>query len=263
MMIKIKKIIAIYRITDWLHYLGFVLMGFTLRTFHINVINFESLFLILFFSSLLLAYAYSLNDYFDEKSKKKYYLLPLVFSVALLPFLNFSQILLGIIFLVLVTLYSFKGISLMKFPVVSTLLNSVGFMLIFVMGYIAEGDITISGFIFFFLLFIYETVAQLIHEKVHLAADTEFGRKTSVFYLGNKLTPLIRAMLALTVPLSLFLLFETDFIFFVFACILFSLLFFIMAGKIDKKLRKRYKLAGIIVGLFFLLDYLLNILFVF
>jgi len=254
-----KKINTIYRITDWLHYLGFALMGFVLKVSHIDIINLKLLFFALVFSFLLLSYAYSLNDYFDEGKKKKYFLLPLIFSVALLPFLNFSQILLGAIFLALVTLYSFRGISLMKFPVVSTLTNSAGFMLIFAIGYATEEGVTILDLVFFFLLAIYQTVSQLIHERVHLKSDIESGRRTSVFYLREKLVLLLRMMLLFTFPLSLFLLFKTDFILFAVACMLFSLFFFIKVGEIDKKTRKRYKLAGIVVGLFFLADYFFNV----
>ncbi len=254
-----REINTIYRITDWLPFLGFALMGFALKVSHIDITNLKLLFFALIFSSLLLSYAYSLNDYFDKGKKKKYFLLPLIFSVASLSLLNFSQILLGAIFLVLVTLYSFRRISLMKFPVVCTLTNSVGFMLIFIIGYTTQGGVTILGLVFFLLLAIYQTVSQLIHEKVHLKSDIESGRRTSVFYLREKLISLLRIMLLFTFPLSLFLLFKTDFILFAIACMLFSLFFFIKVDEIDKKIRKRYKLAGIVVGLFFLLDCFFNV----
>lgn len=255
----LRKVNIAYRITDWGHYLGFALMGLLLKIQRIDAINLWLFVFILAVSSLLLAYAYSLNDYFDEHKNKKYFLVPLVFSVVLLFFLNFSQILLGAIFLILVTLYSLKKVSLVKFPIVCTLVNSVGFMLIFAIGYMAEGGITVSGLIFFLLLAVYQTVAQLIHEGVHLGEDIKAGRKTSVFYLREKSTPVLRAMLVLTLPLTLFLLLETDFILFAIACILFSLVFFIKINKPNKELRENYKLAGIIVGLFFLLDYFLLI----
>jgi len=122
-----------------------------------------------------------------------------------------------------------------------------------------EEGIAIFGVVFFLLLVIYETVAQLIHEKVHLDKDIESGRKTSVFYLQEKVILLIRGILILTFPLALFLLFKTDFILFAIACILFSIIFFIKVGKVNKNLRKRYKLAGVVVGLFFLLDYFFSI----
>ena len=257
-----QKFASIYRITDWLHYLGFVLMGFGLKITHIDIISLKSLISVLFFCALLLSYAYSLNDYFDEVKKKKYFLLPLISLTALLPFFNFSQILLGTIFLILVTLYSFRGISLMKFPITSTLSNSIGFILIFGIGYAAKEGIAILSLIFAFLLIIYQTISQLIHEKVHLEEDTAAGRKTSVFYLKERLAFCLRIMLLLTLPLAVFLLFRTDFFLFAFACILFSSFFFIKVSQIDKDLRKRYKLAGIIVGLFFLIDYFLEISFI-
>ncbi len=255
--IIMREINIIYRITDWLPFLGFALMGFALKISPVDIINLDFFLFVLILPSLLLSYAYSLNDYFDEKKKKKYFLLPLVFSLILLPLLNFDQILLGAMFLLLVTFYSFRGTSLLKFPVVSTLANSIGFMLIFAIGYAIEEGVTILGLVFFLLLVIYQTVSQLIHEKVHLKSDIESGRRTSVFYLRGKLTLCLRAVLLLTFPLALFLLFKTRFNLFAIACILFSLVFFIKVSQIDKNLRKSYKLAGIVVGLFFLLDYFL------
>ena len=254
-----RKINAIYRITDWLHYLGFALVGFTLKISRIDAVNFKLFFLILFFSSLLLAYAYSLNDYFDEGKNKKYFLLPLVFSLILLPFLNPNQIIWAIIFLVFFTLYSVKEISLSRLPVAGTLVNTFGFLSIFMIGYMTKEGIAVLGIVFFILLAIYQTVAQLIHEKVHLEEDTAAGRKTSVFYLKEKLTFLLRIMLLLTIPLALFLLLKTNFVLFAIACILFSLVFFVKADKVDRELRKRYKLVGMAAGIFFLLDYFFNI----
>ena len=251
------KINTVYRITDWLPFLGFALIGLFLKLSYFNITNLKALFFVLIFSSLLLSYAYSLNDYFDKNKKKKYFLLPLIFLVILLPFLNFTQILLGVMFLILVTLYSFRGIALMKFPIVSTLTNSIGFILIFFIGYVVDEGTTLLGLIFFLLLFIYQTISQLIHEKVHLREDMESGRKTSAFYLKERTSLFIRGMLILTFPLVLFLLLRTNFTFFAVACTLFSLIFLIKAGQTNKQLRKIYKLAGIIVGLFFLLDYFL------
>ena len=252
-----QKFASIYRITDWLHYLGFVLMGFFLKIYYVDMITLKLLLIALVFSSLLLSYAYSLNDYFDEGKKKKYFLLPLVFSVIFLTLLNTSQIIWAIIFLILFTFYSIKEVSLSKLPAAGTLINTFGFLSIFMMGYMIKEGTTILGLFFFLLLAVYQTVAQLIHEKVHLEEDMVAGRKTSAFYLQEKVTLLLRVMLLLTLPLIMFLLLETDFNLFAIACILFSLIFSIKVGKIDKNLRKRYKLAGLIAGLFFLMDYFL------
>lgn len=236
-------------------------MGFAIKISYVDITNLKLLFPALIFSFLLLSYAYSLNDYFDKGKKKKYFLLPLIFLVVPLPFLNFSQILSGVIALILATFYSLKGISLVKFPIVSTLVNSVNFMLIFIIGYMVKEGVTVLGLVFFLLLAIYQTVSQLIHEKVHLKADIIAGRRSLVFYLREKLASLLRMMLLFTFPLSLFLLFKTDFILFAIACMLFSLFFFIKVGEIDKNLRKRYKLAGVVVGLCFLLDYFFDVSF--
>ena len=253
------KINTIYRITDWLPFLGFALIGFLLKVSYIDITSLRHLFFILIFSSLLLSYAYSLNDYFDKGGKRKYFLLPLVFSVILLPFFNSGQILWIVIFFVLFTLYSLEWVALSKSPVVGTLINTIGFLSIFMIGHMTKEGIAMVGVIFLFLLSIYQTISQLIHEKVHLKEDIESGRKTSVFYLKEKTELFIKGMLILTLPLALFLLLRTNFIFFGIACILFSLFFLIKASQIDKQLRKTYKLDGMIVGLFFLLDYFLRI----
>ena len=237
-------------------------MGFVLKVSHIDIINLKLLFFALVFSFLLLSYAYSLNDYFDEGKKKKYFLLPLVFSIPLLPLFNPSQILWTIIFLLLFTFYSIKEVSLSKIPAVGTLINTFGFLSIFMIGHMVKEGVAILGLVFFLLLAVYQTVAQLIHEKVHLSADIELDRRTSVFYLQGKLVLFLRVMLLFTFPLSLFLLFKTGFNLFAIACILFSLIFFVKIREIDKNLRKRYKLAGIVVGLFFLLDYLFKASFI-
>ena len=122
-----NEILKIYRVKDWVHYAGYILFG-SLISGNINYTNF----LIAFF---MLAYAFSLNDYYDKKKKDKLFVLPLLFSFIFLPFLNYIQLFFYFSFIVIFTLYSLPSTYLEGRPLFSILTNSIGFLFIFLLPF--------------------------------------------------------------------------------------------------------------------------------
>lgn len=92
------KYLKIFRVREWLHYLGYVLLG-SLVSKNLNAINFA-------LGSAMLAYAFSINDYYDKKLKEKHFMLPLIASFISLSFLNELQHIFYFSFIALFTLSS-------------------------------------------------------------------------------------------------------------------------------------------------------------
>jgi len=243
------KIIEVYRIKDWYHYLGFVLIGFFLNS------SFDSrLFLLLLTCSFMLSYAFSFNDFWDN-GKKAYFVFPLFLSFLLFPFLNMMQILLASIFLFIVTIYSLKPIRLKAKPFLSSLCNGVGFTILFLLGYCLQ-SLDIKGLIFFMLFFCFNMVAQFIHEVVDLEEDKKNKDITTAVFLGEKNIKILShtfLWLAFFFALYLFILKLVNFLFLL-ATFFFTSFFSyrLVKDRIDSNLRKKYRSLGIITGLVYL-----------
>jgi len=248
------NIIEIYRIDEWWHYLGFIMIGFLLNSsFNLDLLKY------LLLGSFLLAYAYSLNDYYDKKTKK-YFILPLVLSLLFLTFLNFIQIILSLLFLIIFTLYSAKPIRFKSLPFVCTILNGIGFILLFFIGYFKTT--LISNNIFFFLpLFTLEIVAQLIHEIIHMKTDLKEKIKTTAILLKETKIKKICIIFLISTSIYAIILFMFDImrilttILLIFLSMYFSLR---IHHIINEKLRRDFKLYFIAWGLVVLIENCLN-----
>jgi len=236
-----------YRVKDWIHYLGYVLLGSSICK------NFSlSIFLL---ASLMLAYAYSFNEYFDKKLKRKFFVLPLLFSFLFLPFLNSLQLLIYFSFILLVTFYSLPLTYLEGKPILSTLSNSIGFLLIFLLPFTTlKKIIEFSNFLL--LLFLLNSAAQIIHEIVDYRKDKKIGKNTTAVILGIKNSIfLLRVTLLLTAITSLFLFFSLKIV--SISSFLFSSFFFLLSyKKIDNRFRRKFKHLGIVCGTFFLFQFI-------
>jgi 4-hydroxybenzoate polyprenyltransferase len=254
---SIKKISKIYRIQNWYHYLGFVILGFILK---------HSLGIAIFFNlslaGFLLAYAYSLNDFYDKKMKIRFFLFPLFYVLLVLIFFNVIQIIVSSLFLFVVTTYSSEPFRFKAKPFISSICNGIGFSLLFLLGYFYVPTIDLSGILFFLLLFSLGMIAQFIHEVVHMKKDKINKIITTTVFLGkNRVKKLFYFFLITAILITTWLFYlETVNLFFVFSIAFFTIFFIfkIMKKGVDESLRKKYKVFGIIVGIFCCLSLLIR-----
>lgn len=244
------SLFRIYRLFNWFYYLGFILIGFSIKSpLNIDIMK------LLFFGAFLLSYAYSFNDYYDKHEKKKFFILPLIFSFLFLSLFNIFQIIISLIFLIIVTFYSLHPFRWKAKPFISSLCNGIGFTLLFWLGY---STFDFIGLLFSLLLFSLEMVAQFIHEIVHMKEDIEDKIKTTAIFIGiKKIKSVCLLFLFISILLSLWLYtLEIVNIIFILATTIFSIYFIlrILIDKTGEKIRKEYRYFGIIIGIIYLLS---------
>jgi 4-hydroxybenzoate polyprenyltransferase len=243
-----KKFVEVYRVKHWYYYLGFILLGFSLVSpFNLGLLT------LLFLGAFLLAYAYSFNDFCDER-KKPYFIFPLALTILMLPFLNFSQLILALLFLFIVTVYSGRPLRLKAKPFLSSLCNGIGFSILFLLGYSVK-TLDSVALLFFLLFFSFNMIAQFVHEVVDLSEDKKNKIITTAVFLGEqniKKLCYFFLLLAFFLSLYLFCLNVLNILLF-FATALFVVFFIykIFNHKIDKKLRKEYRNLGVLLGLIY------------
>jgi 4-hydroxybenzoate polyprenyltransferase len=246
------NIIKFYRILNWYYYLGFILIGFSLK----SMLNIDIVKHVLF-GAFLLAYAFSLNDFYDNQQKKKFFVLPLIFSFLLLTFFNIFQIVLSIIFLIIVTFYSAYPFKWKEKPFISSICNGIGFTIIFLLGYFYMPNLNLDGILFALLFFSFNMVAQFIHEIIHLKEDRKQKIITTTVLYGEKRIKIFCNFFLIAstlITLYLFYLKILNILFVIFTMFFTILFMFEINRKIDDRLRKNYKLFGILTGgLYFIL----------
>jgi len=236
------RILNIFRVKDWIHYLGYTLIGSALAK-NFNIVN-------LIVTSFLLAYAYSFNDYYDKKQKKKYFLIPLIFYFILLPFLPTFSILVSLFFFILFTAYSHPKIWLEGQPYISTFSNSIGFTLLLLLPFQRATDV-FAYFPFLILIFLLNTAAQLLHEIVDYKEDKKINKITTTVKFGIRTSlTLFKLCLIVTLLLAILLLRKSPLI--SLSTIFFSLLF-LKIKKVNRKIRRKFKELGILVGIIYLI----------
>jgi 4-hydroxybenzoate polyprenyltransferase len=249
----LNDFIKIYRINNWFYYLGFVLLGANFqRAFSFPIVE-------LIISTFSLAYIFSINDYFDKNLKQKYFILPLFFLIPLFPILNNLQKIILLIFSFLFTLYSTKPPRLKSIPIIGTLLNGIGFSLLFLFGY---WYIPINfPLLFFLLLIVLNCTAQLIHEIVDLKEDRKNKIRTTAILLGVRLTKIaIICLLLCNIPVSLWMFANNEInLIFLFANLLFSvfIIYKLLITPVNKRFRILFRNCGIVTGTIWLLSLLM------
>jgi len=251
----LTNLIKIYRVGDWFHYIGFFILGYSLYQLNIDFLFFLQIVEV----SLMLSYAYSLNQFFDKKMAKKnmlFFLVPLFLALVLLVFFDMTKTILIIIFMVLVALYSIPKIKLKSLPMICSFSNNVGFSLLFLLG--ASNNLVSNLTIkFFFLLFFLQSAAQFIHEIAHFSEDKKEGLTTTAILFGkNQTKKAYSFFLVLASIVSLTFVDNTiSFLLLTIPTVLFSSYFILSANKIKiTELRKEYRFYGILIGSLFLLN---------
>lgn len=267
-MIKLKfieKIIQIfrnlftyYRVFDWVHFLGYVLLGVFLcipLKSNINILK------DILLGSILLAYAYSLNDYYDKNKRiaKKYFVIPAFLFLVTVWFFDLIEITFSFLFFVVFTLYSWDKISFESKSIISTLSNGFGFPLLFLMS-LRSFTCVVNFLYIYFLLVLLTMISQMIHEIVDYHSDKKISKKTTAVRFGvKKVILMIKLLLFFTVVYSFYFLIFSEFKLMFSLTIIFSLFIFIFLIKIkipNRKFRMTYRYFGIVIGIFYLLDIL-------
>ena len=248
-----KKFVEVYRVKHWYYYLGFILLGFSLVSpFNLGLLT------LLFLGAFLLAYAYSFNDFCDE-GEKPYFIFPLALTILMLPFLNFSQLILTLFSLFIATAYSARPLRLKAKPFLSSLCNGIGFSILFLLGYSVR-TVDSTALLFFLLFFSFNMVAQFIHEVVDLKEDRRSKVITTAVLLGEKNIKKLSCLFLLFSFLISFYLFCLNVLnlLLVFTTFLFVAFFIyrIFIRKIDEKLRREYKILGTIIGFIYLIFFI-------
>jgi len=200
MRLDLDFIAKFYRLGDWVKVLGLVFIPCLLYKS-----SFFDFFKLISITALLLAYGFSINDFFDFKCKDEKNLISEVYIkerykatfLLLVPifFLVFSIFLLStflsrLFFLLdffLFSFYSIPPIRLRDRKILDVIGNSLMFSLILVFSFFYfTYNIDILFSFFYFTYFIFFMVSELIHEISHYVKDKSSGRTSTVILLGKK-----------------------------------------------------------------------------
>lgn len=182
-----------YRIRDWIKILGYPAIA------SLFVFSFESFLLNMVSASMILAYSFSLNDYFDAKFSKesnffsdktnyKGFLIALAPLMLIPPILSkytlTSRIILGLCIL-LVTTYSSPPFRLRDKPVLSVFENALMFPLVFAWPYLEANPVNGVFWCLMTAFISYFAVAEIIHQIDHKVKDKKTGRITYATKYGT------------------------------------------------------------------------------
>jgi 4-hydroxybenzoate polyprenyltransferase len=191
-----------YRVADWLHFLGFTFLGILLAR-QLGALDLTRTMMILGASAALLAYAYSFNDVFDHQieipsSNRQPQangrkarsvvasLCPLALGIILLAQFSSTALFLGVLFSLLWAAYSYPMPRLRAIPVICTIVNGVGFPILFLIGLQSENVDPLGSAFFFSMLVFLEIPAQLVHEICHSQGDRVRGFRTTAVHYGAR-----------------------------------------------------------------------------
>ena len=242
---KIPIVLKCFRVKDWIHYLGYTLLSSILSN-NLNIFNF-------FLTTFLLSYSYSINGYYDKKMEKKYFIIPLLLSILMFLFVSPFSISISLLLLLLPSLYSWPKVWLEGRPILSTISNSIGFTLLFILPFQSIREV-LRYWSLILLIFILNTVAQLIHEIVDFKKDKKINKITTTVKFGIQTSIILIKSFLLIIILISFLLMK-EFLLVSLSSIIFSI-YFLRQERINNRIRKKFKLLGIFVGVVYLLDFI-------
>lgn len=255
---KIIYFIKTYRFDEWWYFLGLPVLGY-LYNFSVS---FPNLLLNLLACFWGLAFAYSINNFFDENFKYSLIipLIPLVGIVVSLFLLNNSlHLFVYLILFFVVIFYSLPPLKLKKVVFVSTIFNVISPPLLIIFG-IGNLNKDILNLIFLFICIFF--TAQIYHELVDLEKDRKDNILTFVQLCGKK-NSIIAGLIVLILGCILSFKNKIFFIgtFVMFICALYNFILYLRNEMINFiTFRRRYRSVGLTVGAFWLL-YLLVVNF--
>ena len=241
----------IYRIRNWYYYLGFPVLGYTIS----GCTQFKiSIFLTLIIgTSFALAFVYSLNDFADNDTKKKYFIAPSFFLVLCLFWFRPIGIIALLFFILLHSCYSLSPFRFKQYPIIGTLCNAIAFPQLFLLGYLNDFYIDIKGIFILVFLFLSSIVIELIHEVNHFEQDKVKSDITTAVLFGRKKILTICSLLLICTILTIIAMFLFNVTNIAIMCLLIIFQLIVLINivynrRIDYKTWVLYRVSGIIVG---------------
>lgn len=199
-------------------------------------------------ASALLAFAYSLNEYFDKKLSSKF-LINILIPLYLIPLLliyidtNFLRTFLVLIFLLIAFSYSAEPLRFKKNPFLGSLCNALGFPILFLLG---VNSLSGKAMLLYFIFFLLMLAAQLLHELAHKKQDSISSLMTTTIYLGESKT--IKLFRLLLISATLFSFFFSNYLGIAVMLLLLYCEFLIHRNRDYTFLRRKFKLNALIIG---------------
>lgn len=236
----------IYRIQEWIHFLGFPILGYLFTAQEVNLLE---MLLPVVCTFLIGSYAFSLNEICEEGFGGKRLFYPLISLLFTVPFFfifsSYRTVILSIC-IILSLIYSSPFPELKSKPILCTLCNAAGDPLLFLLGCSKIDDTVI---LFYFMLFFLISSAQLIHEQAHKSEDVEKRYVTTAIYLGVKKVK-ISIVLCMVASCVLATLINRGLAFWIFLSGV-SIFYLIFIKKIKfQTLRKIFKWEAIFIGVY-------------
>jgi len=230
--------IKFYRVRDWIKNLGIPLVGILSTR-----LDLFSIFFSLILSSLCLAYAFSINNFYDMKNirnKKGFLILsiiPLIISFIISFFFSMEMLLFTLGFTILYTLYSMNPIRLKKHWIFSLTINTfcLGVLLLLIGLYSVSNTLSLISFTFLMIYSSFILTSEIIHQIAHVEEDKKerinsfpiaFGIKNSL-----KLVKFIQLLLLVFLLFVIFSNPKINFIFF--PTIIFCFLRFVKINSLN------------------------------
>lgn len=202
LLLSFLNYIKFLRIQDWFYITGLTYLGFFLKTSQLDIKN---LFFISLISSLYLAHGYSINNYFDHQRNQANvagqfkgefnWRAGLLISVGLF-LINaaLSFFYSKLIFLLVISggvtsyLYSSTHIKFKSCFLFNIILNSTGFVILFLIGYLANKPISVNALLFSGYVWLGIVPSQIIHLIVHNPDEKNYSFSSNLafryFYLS-------------------------------------------------------------------------------
>jgi 4-hydroxybenzoate polyprenyltransferase len=172
----VKKIHRLLRAREWLHIPGLGIIGYFLNYSAFSLVGFAYMLSVL---ALSVAFAYSVNEFFDGKYERKYLVVPAVlFAGAAALSFAFSPAVFSTVLVGLAIPLVYSAYVKTRMPMLGMFLNAAGFGFVLLVGGLFSGPLTTELLAFFVFAAVNVLPFQLIHELAHNeGVATRLGRK--------------------------------------------------------------------------------------
>jgi len=269
---NLKPYLELIRIRNWLGYFLMATLGFVISKGFL----FPLKDIIIFYAtiSLLLAFAFSVNDCFDlkedrlDKNKKNpivskkielkrglaFSLFLAAFGLALSMTFGLRVFLLFLVIALLAFSYSAPPFRMKGRPILDVLSHGLfaGALIFFLPVVIFENELTLSHYLIAFSLFYFSITLEFRNHIEDYKTDKEAGLRTTVCFLGKESSEQLLRRLALIYPLTLMPIFLINYqqrYFFLF--LIFTLLFLVLFQK-KYKIINNYRIMDLYAHLSFI-----------
>jgi 4-hydroxybenzoate polyprenyltransferase len=205
-----KRILVFYRVKEWVHMLGLVVLGYAYSQHSAGLLKLGATLAV---GSFCLASGYSINDIYDHQVKIKIShrsamqlsLTALILSLVISWFISVPVFFITAIGHLSGMLYSARPFRFKNKLWLDLIFNSLPLANLFLIGYLPYSPLTIKPLAIFTLFLLYFLPIQLIHEIQDQKIDQSQGQRNTFQVMGmTKTKLLIQASLIFYMLLSLF-----------------------------------------------------------